>query len=159
LLLGFETAKIGMSAPGVGQSTFFPRRRSTSIKPKLSVTVATGLTVPTACATWAVKLRVKERITWSRHRERVRVQASIHRRGENQRAGSEFRKLPVGAFSPTNNCILACWIQQRRENYFALKVVGSNPTGPAKLPSSDIDCRSQFLGSPFGFAREYDQVC
>ena len=65
-----ETAKIGMSAPGVGQSTFFPRRRSTSIKPKLSVTVATGLTVPTACATWAVKLWVKERITWSRQKRK-----------------------------------------------------------------------------------------
>jgi hypothetical protein len=46
-------------------------------------------------------------------------------REENQRAGSEFRKLPVGAFSPTNNCILPCWIQQRRENYFALEIVGS----------------------------------
>ena len=44
---------------------------------------------------------------------------------------STAEKLPVGAFSPTNNCILACWIQQRRENYFALKILGSNPTGPA----------------------------
>jgi hypothetical protein len=34
---------------------------------------------------------------------------------------STAEKLPVGAFSHTNNCIPACWIQQRRENYFALK--------------------------------------